>query len=76
MRIGSLKQLQAAVDRLCEGWNNTDYNYLRNQAVLIEQRMEQLQLPTCLTGYAPRYNAWNRYDAKMDVLRAKLKLIT
>ena len=75
MRIASLKQLRAAKKRLAQGYNNTDHNYLRNQAVLITERMQILQMPQNVVGY-PNYDTgpWDSYYAKMRTLEEKLSL--
>ncbi len=75
MRIASINQLQAVRNRLADGWNNTDHNYLRNQAVLITERMQQVQMPRDVPSY-PHYHSgpWDTYEKKMRVLKDKLQL--
>ncbi len=75
MRIASLKQLRAARRRLANGWNNTDHNYLRNQAVLITERMRTLHMP-CNVPSFPQYNTgpWDTYEDKMRKLDTKLSM--
>ena len=75
MRVGSIKHLQAARKRLADGWNNTDHNYLRNQAVLITERMEKTYPPIDITGHGDfQSNAWATYEDKMRILKDKLQL--
>ena len=77
MRVGSLKQLQAAYDRIKkQGWNNTDANYLANQGVLISERIRDLRIPTDILGRPTQCSAWDTYEQKLNTLKEKLAICT